>query len=155
MPTAARAADPARFWKRAQKTDTCWLWTGAVAGFGYGVCGSRGRRARAHRVAYTLEVGPIPPGMQVLHRCDTPRCVRPDHLFLGTQLDNMRDMHAKGRDRNQNTDKVVCKHGHPLTPENVYVYRDGHRGCRPCLRRDALAYYYRTKHDTTAMETPR
>lgn len=76
---------------------SCWEWNGP-GGFvrGYGRCG---HATRAHRLAYTLLVGPIPPGTCVLHRCDNPSCVRPSHLFLGTQTDNVRDMDAKGRRR--------------------------------------------------------
>lgn len=76
----------------------CWLWTGAVDDCGYGLTYSaKIRSRRAHRVSYQLHVGPIPSGLHVLHRCDVPACVNPDHLFLGTQSDNMADMVAKGR----------------------------------------------------------
>lgn len=98
-PLAARFA---RFVHRTDDLFGCWLWTGRTAGRGYGYI-SRGRRregdAYAHRVAWELAYGPIPDGLWVLHQCDTPHCVRPDHLFLGTHRDNMRDMLAKGRDR--------------------------------------------------------
>lgn len=89
-----------RFWSKVQKTDGCWEWTGSRRPKGYGVFAVNGaRRESAHRVAYALFIGPISAGFFVCHRCDNPRCVRPDHLFLGTQADNMRDMHAKGRHR--------------------------------------------------------
>jgi hypothetical protein len=81
----------------------CWLWTANVNRDGYGLmCGSRRGRKQflAHRIAWELFRGPIPIGMQVLHRCDTPSCVRPDHLFLGTHADNMLDKVRKGRQRN-------------------------------------------------------
>jgi Autographiviridae endonuclease len=73
----------------------CWLWTAAMFNDGYGAF-RLGKEQRAHRVAYVLANGPIPAGMSVLHRCDTPLCVRPDHLFIGTQADNIRDRDAKG-----------------------------------------------------------
>jgi len=79
----------------------CWLWTAALSPSGYGSVWPEGRRVgtswRAHRLAYVLFRGDIPEGMQVLHRCDTPSCVNPDHLFLGTPADNKRDERAKGR----------------------------------------------------------
>lgn len=93
-----------RFWSKVEKsteTDGCWLWHGTVANDGYGhfSIGRRGmaRVYPAHRVAYELAYGPIPDGMLGLHKCDVRNCVRPDHLFLGTQLDNMLDMWRKGR----------------------------------------------------------
>lgn len=75
----------------------CWLWTGSLGGGDYGVVHTKNGCQKAHRVAWQLRHGPIPRGMRVLHRCDTPICVNPDHLFLGTQADNVADMVAKGR----------------------------------------------------------
>ena len=78
----------------------CWLWTGAVKELGYGVIGLGTRQqgtAKAHRVGWELRHGAIPAGMNVLHRCDTPSCVNPAHLFLGTLKDNAQDCVRKGR----------------------------------------------------------
>lgn len=89
-----------RFWAKVHKTDGCWLWLGSLNGFGYGQIRGEwpGPRAlRSHRASWILHCGPIPAGLSVLHRCDNPPCVRPDHLFLGTQSDNQRDMTTKGR----------------------------------------------------------
>lgn len=86
-----------RFWKKVDKTDTCWEWIGAIAGRRYGCFWDGRRLVYAHRVAYEIAYGPIPDGLDVLHHCDNPRCVRHDHLFLGTHQDNMDDMMIKGR----------------------------------------------------------
>ena len=87
-----------KFWSLVVKTEDCWLWCAGRFGPGYGsfyVPGSH--RYLAHRAAWELTNGPIPPGVWVLHRCDNPSCVRPDHLWLGVHRDNMRDMVRKGR----------------------------------------------------------
>lgn len=92
-----------RFWRRVQKTDSCWTWVGSLDGHGYGQIRASGPRdvtlmiLRAHRYSYELHVGPIPEGLNVCHHCDNPRCVRPDHLFVGTARDNAIDMVRKGR----------------------------------------------------------
>lgn len=87
-----------RFWSRVEKTDGCWNWTGDRSDDGYGRICIRGRRVCfAHRVSWEMHNGSIPEGMCVLHRCDNPRCVRPDHLFVGTREDNAKDRDAKWR----------------------------------------------------------
>jgi DNA-binding XRE family transcriptional regulator len=92
-----RAASVDRFWANVAKDDGCWLWAGYVQPDGYGQASYKGRRIRAHRLSWELTHGPIPNDIKVLHTCDNPTCVRPDHLFLGTNADNSRDMVRKGR----------------------------------------------------------
>lgn len=100
----ARVAD--RFWKQVQKTDSCWIWTASLNKHGYGKAFYEGKTMSAHRLAYILTYGPVSDGINVCHSCDKDyptndasyrRCVRPDHLFLGTTADNMKDKAQKGR----------------------------------------------------------
>jgi hypothetical protein len=89
-----------RFWSRLERSPGgCWVWPGAtkVEGYGYGNIKFNNVYYGTHRLAYILAVGPVPAGLFVLHSCDNPPCCRPDHLFLGTNYDNVQDMVRKGR----------------------------------------------------------
>ncbi len=86
-----------RFWSKVQKTDNCWLWLGSVLKCGYGSFKLNGHTVRAHRIAWMLTYNSIPEGELVCHHCDNGLCMNPEHLFLGTQKDNIRDMITKGR----------------------------------------------------------
>lgn len=91
-----------RFWSRVQQGPGCWLWTGTPGDDGYGRIKTPDRRhnIRAHRYSAMLHFGMFDRRLLVLHHCDVPLCVRPDHLYLGSQADNIRDMVARGRHRN-------------------------------------------------------
>lgn len=88
-----------RLMKNVDKSSGCWVWIGHRAKSGYGRIQNKGKKVRSHRLSYETYVGKIPDGMNVLHRCDNPPCINPDHLFLGTHKDNMKDAQNKGRFR--------------------------------------------------------
>lgn len=122
------------------RSGECWIWTGTTNELGYGLIHVGQRRVRVHRVSWEIANGPIPEGLCVCHRCDNPRCVRPDHLFLGTQADNLRDMCSKGRHGWSAAAKLIahCKRGHIIDGDRTYKGGRG-RYCRQCAReRDRL-----------------
>lgn len=109
---------------------SCWLWTGYISNNGYGQSHFNGKFSSAHRTSWMIYNGKIPKGLQVNHKCDVRNCVRPDHLFLGTQKDNMQDASRKGRMREQK--KTQCPRGHSLSGENLIIKKEGSRACREC-----------------------
>lgn len=129
-----RLEDMARFFRRVKNVggDGCWEWIGAQQPGGYGnfwlhADGKR-RYITAHRHFYELICGPLPSDVFVCHTCDNPACVRPDHLFAGTPLDNTQDMIAKGRKVDPWRGRTLCIRGHPLMR-----LKSGKRGCRLCI----------------------
>lgn len=122
--------DVERFWRKVQKQggDGCWLWTAGKRDFGYGqfhwfTSAGEYTTGRAHRFSWELHHGPIPKELCVLHTCDVPACVRPDHLWLGTRADNHRDMDAKGRRARQVIRRGVRNANAKLTDEKVREIR--------------------------------
>lgn len=115
--------------------DACWIWQGATTTKGYGVTRFNGKNIGAHRMAWILAHGPIPEGRYVCHSCDTPACVNPEHLWLGSAQSNNEDAWAKGRAQGPKTDPKDWKHG------TAGTYRK--RGCRCDLCVEANRTYGR------------
>lgn len=135
-------------------SDQCWPWRGSKDRYGF-FC-YQGKVVNAHRAAYTLLVGPIPPGLVVDHLCGNPLCVNPAHLEAVTQRENVR------RSRNHVAEfmrQTHCKRGHPFDQVNTYFY--GGRNCHLCRKQASRAAYwrnpekYRAKARTKARERTR
>jgi hypothetical protein len=132
-----------RFWSKVDKPspEECWLWLGSTDSHGYGSFGDKkGNQWHgfpAHRVAWELTNGPIPDGQIACHRCDNPPCVNPRHLFLGTDLDNVRDMDAKGRRVSARAEKVGST---KLTWDQVRAIRVEYRPWKVSMHKLAARY---------------
>jgi len=113
-----------RFVEKILVDDGCWLWMASKQSKGYGQFRYNGTTKRAHRVSWELFVGEIPSGLCVLHHCDEPSCVNPAHLFLGTPLDNTRDMIRKGRDKHDPPQIGEEHHNSKVTELDVIRMRE-------------------------------
>lgn len=114
----------------------CWLWTHGSLVAGYGVIQDGNKSLKAHRVSYELFIGQIGKGLFVCHKCDTPACVNPNHLWLGTCKDNLRDAVKKKRMHEQK--KTHCPNGHPYSGDNLIMHyrknKNPTRECKKCNR---------------------
>lgn len=111
----------------------CWEWQGYKHPKGYGEMAYRCKAWRLNRLSYFLHKGPIPEGLFVCHSCDVRHCVNPDHLWLGTNNDNVQDMRRKRRGNKQK--KTICKRGHPLSGDNLGLRGPRqHRYCKICTQ---------------------
>lgn len=134
-----RAQVEADFWAKVDKSGGCWLWTGKTLVRGYGQTWIDNRKVYAHRLAYELAVGPIPPGLVLDHLCHTPACCNPEHLEPVTQSENMRRAFRSGRTYAATVMGTThCRRGHEYNEQNtLYTYPgEGRvrRRCRVCQR---------------------
>ena len=144
------------FWNRVPyRGDGCWEWSGPFNSYGYGRIYFKRAAIMAHRASVIINDGidAIPPGMNVCHHCDNPRCVRRDHLFLGTQKENLLDGWRKGRMKSNARDYYSnithCCNGHEFTDENTLLYKrkagTPTRNCRQCRRERQRKYMERKR----------
>ncbi len=122
-----------RLWEKANKTETCWLWTAYINKFGYGVIGTYDKKtALAHRVSFELTKGPIPEGLEINHLCEVKNCINPDHLEAITRAEHILKTDFQGGKYQKN--KTHCVNGHSFQETDVYITKEGHRKCRACGR---------------------
>lgn len=114
----------------------CWLWLGPMTTRGYAQVTYQSKTHIVSRLTYELAHGPLASGVFACHRCDTPLCVNPDHLFAGTAKDNIRDMWRKGREYLpwlSHRDRSWCQRRlHRMTPENTILKANDAHQCRAC-----------------------
>jgi hypothetical protein len=127
-----------RFWKRVKQGDGCWLWLGSRDKNGYGRMRLNGRPELVTHIAWQLTYGALPKGQVILHVCDNPPCVNPDHLRIGTQQDNIADMHNKERARQGHA--LGVEHGlAKLNPDRVREIRASHETTLQLSKRLGIA----------------
>ena len=114
-----------RFWDKVQKTNKCWNWIAGTRGNGYGTFKFNGKAIDSHRFVWLITFGEIPIKKMICHRCDNRKCVRPDHLFLGTAMDNVHDAIKKGRITPKNHKKLWGEKNprHKLSNDDIVKIR--------------------------------
>lgn len=117
----------------------CWIWTGAKMYSGYGRFSFLGKNVLAHRFAYEHTKGTISEGLSLDHLCRNRACVNPSHLEPVSQKENI----SRGLSGKYNSDKLFCPKGHRYDSENTYIYPQGRRACKICIRESGR------KHDRT------
>lgn len=133
MPTRVDIRE--RFWSKVEKTSTCWLWRGALRRRAYGRYGrfwANGQSREAHRIAYEITIGPIPPGLTLDHQCGEPRCVNPSHLVPMSLRENI--LRGIVNPTAINARRTTCKYGHPFDATFLHYGRPARR-CLACRRR--------------------
>lgn len=121
----------ARILASIDKDGNCWVWKGQRNKLGYGFLRIETHHVRAHRASYMAFYGDIPEGMLICHKCDNPSCVNPDHLFVGTNSDNSRDMSMKGRAGNQGKPSILRGSRHPRSKLTIAQAREIKNSARP------------------------
>lgn len=123
-----------RLLNRIEKKDKCWEWKGTINTMGYGEMCVQGRIQRAHRLSYILFKGEIPKGIFVCHICDNPKCINPDHLWLGTAKQNNEDCLRKGRWKGRTGIKLSLEHKKKLSGPKKSWFKNGEKHPRSKLK---------------------
>ena len=133
-------------WQYLVPENDCHVWTRARYKAGYGRFTIWGESRYVHRLVYFMMHPYADKKLHVLHKCDNPPCANPEHLFLGTAADNMRDRDLKGRCRSGQNQKVQthCKWGHPFAGKNLRITKIG-RICRQCINNNSKRYHAKLK----------
>lgn len=130
-----------RFWKKVEKTPSCWIWTAYIDKKGYGQFNPNGISTGAHRFSYFLAYKNLPP--EIDHTCRNTKCVNPSHLEAVSHRVNM--LRGITNMAVINAQKTVCNNGHKLTPDNIYINEKGWRRCKKCAKKDRGSFYLKNR----------
>lgn len=142
----------------------CWIWTGTLNPYGYGVIVVGKKNKQAHRLMFELARGPIPDGLVIDHLCRNRCCVNPQHLEPVSAAENTRRARIAGRPEDTRFDDSVCKYGHRLTQDNIFVGKNGYPVCKACkrlaqhktrARRQAYRAEFQAQLSAKSSETPK